>query len=67
MLTKENLREYDLEEPNLTVEFDHFVLTCSNESEFEDHLSNSYFLKNLIVTISNETCCKFHETLASAT
>ena len=42
---EESLHECDIEEPNLNVDFDHFVLTCSNYSDFVHCLRTSSFSK----------------------
>ena len=39
------LRDYETEDLNLSIHFEHFVLSHSEDSVFEDYLSTSYFLK----------------------
>ena len=52
------VHEHDQENPNLNVDFDHFVLTRSEERTFENDLSSPSFLKEIVEMSSNEASTK---------
>ena len=62
---EESLCDYDLEETNNNVEFDPFILTCSNYSDFADDLSASSFLKETIETSSSKMSAMLNKMLTS--